>query len=105
MEDKNLNLDNPIFVVYINCEMSSSQHRDELFERCREAFNYENATFWFIISDVSKIECVWDGKSKDTKPELSELLNKINKRLDIISMESEEFRKEIRDLKLSDVFE
>lgn len=106
MEDKNLNLDNPIFVVYLNTENLSTSYKDEMIKSCQSAFSYGNATFWYICDNFSKIECVWKGRSFE-KMELSDLVEKINKRLNDISNSDslEELKTKIRDLKLEDILE
>lgn len=79
-----LNLKNPIFVIYLNIEGLSRQSAQELIEKTRRHLDiYNNITMWFIASNVTKIECVYDGFSKNRDSELSNLIEEINARIDI----------------------
>lgn len=63
-EKVELNLENPIFVNYINVDGLPRQYAEEALRSAVKAFNiYSNVTIWTIASNESKIECVYPGKS------------------------------------------
>jgi hypothetical protein len=98
-----LNLDNPIFVFYINVEGYSTERANEILKVCQKNYNiYENATVWIVASDVTKIECIYDGCVKNRKVELTELIKQINSRIEVISQSHnfEDFKINIRDWRI-----
>jgi hypothetical protein len=60
---------------------------------------------WIVPSDVSRIECVYDGSVKTRKAELSRLIEEINKRVDLLSNSKsfEDFKMNIRDWRLDNL--
>ena len=62
-----LNLENPIFVCYLDCENRSRQSAEELCLRAQRMFNlYSNITVWVLAADRTKVECIYGGsKSMD----------------------------------------
>lgn len=98
-----LDLDNPIFVFYINVEGMSRQRAEEILQVCQKNYDiYENITVWIVASNVTKIECVYDGSAKNRKMELTELIKQINSRIDVISQSHtfEDFKINIRDWRI-----
>lgn len=101
-----LDLNNPIFVFYINVEGLSRQQAAEVLENCSESYDiYENITVWIVASNVSKIECVYDGSAKNRKVELTELIKQINSRIEVISQSHtfEDFKINIRDWRIDNL--
>lgn len=99
-----LDLDNPIFSVYVNIAPLSRQKAEELLANIRDSMDiYENVTMWFIASDETKIECVYSGKR--TELNLDSLIESINERIDILSKSSnfEDFKINIRDWRLDNL--
>jgi len=103
-----LDLNNPIFVLYLNTENLSRQRAEELIQHARKGFdNYSNITVWIISSNVSKMECLYDGGLKNRKTELIELIKQINKRVDILSNSNsfDDFKMNIRDWRIEDLLD
>lgn len=98
-----LDLNNPIFVFYINVEGMTRQRSEELMHSLQENFDiYENITIWIVASSYTKIECVYDGSARNRKVELTELIKQINSRIDVISQSHtfEDFKINIRDWRI-----
>lgn len=107
-EKKELNLDNPIFVIYLKTDGLSVQRAEELLYRTHAQFDiYSNITIWIFASDKTLVECVYDGGIKNRTLELKNLINKINHRVDLLSKSSntEDFKMNIRDWRLEDILE
>lgn len=107
-EKKELNLDNPIFVIYLKTDGLSVQRAEELLYRTHVQFDiYSNITIWIFASDKTLVECVYDGGIKNRTLELKNLINKINHRVDLLSKSSntEDFKMNIRDWRLEDILE
>ncbi|HPZ24142.1 MAG TPA: hypothetical protein PLC25_04820 [Bacilli bacterium] len=105
-EKVKLDLNNPIFVMYLNTESLSRQRAEELIRTAHESFNiYSNITMWIVCSNVSKIECVYDGGLKSRKTELIDLIKQINKRVEILSDSNsfEDFKMNVRDWRIDDL--
>jgi hypothetical protein len=103
-----LNLNNPIFVFYINTEMMSRQHSAQYINSIRNSFDiYSNVTQWIVATETSptRIECVYDGNS--TNKGLRNLIKDINDRIDILSDSKsfEDFKISIRDWRLNEILE
>ena len=108
MEKIELNLNNPIFVTYLNVEGLSRQKAEEIIRSYENDFSkYSNITNWIVASDVSKIECIYDGKSGGRDLEISHLLKEINKRIDVLSNSKnfEDFKINIRNWRLNEIIE
>lgn len=98
-----LDLTNPIFVVYLNVQGMSMERIVEIIDQTKRTIDiYSNITMWLVPSDVSRIECVYDGSVKTRKKELSHLIEEINKRVDILSNSRtfEDFKMNIRDWRI-----
>jgi len=52
MEPIELNLDNPVFVVYLNVDGYTRQKAEELIQQYNRFLNYDNVTFWIITLRV-----------------------------------------------------
>ena len=65
MPDKiELDLDNPIFVAYVDVSNLSPEKANEYLIRTKGMFDvYKNITVWTIASDINQVECVYDGQS------------------------------------------
>ena len=107
MTDKiELDLDNPIFVAYFDVSNTSPQKAEEILLRSKKMFDiYKNITIWVVASDETKIECVYDGKSRVRDNEISELIGEINTRIDIMSQSHsfEDFKINIRDWRINEI--
>jgi hypothetical protein len=99
-----LNLNNPIFVFYINIA-SLSRQAHSYIEEVRNSFDiYSNITQWIISESPTRIDCIYDGKSTNNK--LVSLIKDINDRIEILSGSNsfEDFKINIRDWRLKDIY-
>lgn len=108
MEKIELNLDNPIFVFYLDVSNMSRQRVEEIILQHKTAFDiYSNITTWIIASDKTEVNCIFDGKYRNRDSELSELVKEINKRVEILSESKsfEDFKINIRNWRLSSIID
>jgi hypothetical protein len=103
-----LDLNNPIFAVYVDTKNISRSAAEENLQKKRQMFdNYSNITVWVIASDQTKIECVYDGRSRIREIELNDLIKEINTRIDIMSQSHsfEDFKINIRDWRINNIID
>ena len=101
-----LDLNNPIFVAYVDTKNLTRQAAEEHLYRSKKMFDvYKNITIWVIASNETKIECVFDGKGRNRDMEISDLVKEINTRIDIManSHSFDDFKINIRDWRLSEI--
>jgi len=101
-----LNLDNPIFAMYVNVDGLSRQQAHESIHSISNNFNiYDNVTMWIIASNVSKVECVYDGRPRIRKTELNDLIKEINTRIEVLSNSHsfDDFKINIRDWRIGNI--
>ena len=107
LEEKiELDLNNPIFVAYVNTSNLTRQAAEEHLHRTKKMFDvYKNITIWVIASDKTSIECVYDGQCRTRDMEISNLIKEINTRIDIManSHSFDDFKINIRDWRLSEI--
>ena len=101
IERKDIDLDNPIFVYYID---SRGHSRQSIRDHCDQVLNSfpRNITVWVVPSEQpSKIELVYDGRLQIKKlKELSKTINDMHS--DLESSETlGEFKSKIRDYLLN----
>lgn len=60
---KIINLDNPIFVYYVNLNNISRVRASSIIEEIRKEMNYSNISIWILPSNETKIEVLWKGNS------------------------------------------
>src|ERR1017187_2998309 len=82
-----LNLNNPIFTLYVNVGNLSRQRSEEILNQYIKLFSrYTNITVWVIASDnETKMECLYDGSLKNRNMEILHIAKEINSRVDILS--------------------
>jgi hypothetical protein len=100
-----LDLNNPIFVAYVDTKNLTRQAAEEHLYRSKKMFDvYKNITIWVIASNETKIECVYDGQFRNRDMEISDLVKEINTRIDIManSHSFDDFKINIRDWRLSE---
>jgi len=69
-----LNLEQPIFVFYLDVRGISPQRAKEQIADFIEHYKYDNITTWVIpVKDPSKVECIYKPNDK-----LKNLIDKIN---------------------------
>ena len=102
-EEKEINLDNPIFVYYLDSRSITRQRIEEEANQIDRVFP-KNVTLWIVPSEQpSKIECVYDGRLKLNKlKEVYSLVNEIHNELDNCQ-EFSEFKVKVRDLLLNSI--
>jgi len=101
-----LDLNNPIFAVYVDVSDKSRQSGYEYLAQIKDTFNvYKNVTMWIVASNETKIECVYDGQCRSRDMEISDLVKEINTRIDIMSNSHsfDDFKINIRDWRLSEL--
>ena len=101
-----LDLNNPIFTVYVDVSTKSRQAGYEYLAQVKSMFDvYKNATMWVIGSNETRIECVYDGQCRNRDMEISDLIKEINTRIDIMSNSHsfDDFKINIRDWRLSEL--
>ena len=101
-----LDLNNPIFVAYVDTKNLTRQAAEEHLYRSKKMFDvYKNITIWVIASNETKIECVYDGQFRNRDMEISDLVKEINTRIDIManSHSFDDFKINIRDWRLSEI--
>lgn len=97
---KEINLENPIFVFYANINGMSRQRAQEQLEHLNDTFKtITNITMWIVpVNNETKIECVWDPTlSKSNTRMMCDLESIIN------SENFDDFRTSIRDWKLKEL--
>ena len=106
MEKEELNLDNPIFVFYINVEGFSRQRAEEKINEVIKQFDiYKNAKIWVLPTNETKVECIYDGWGRNRDSELKDLISDINERIEILSNSHsfEDFKINIRDWRINNI--
>lgn len=107
MEKEEINLDNPIFVYYLNVDGMSHQSRDEYISKIQEFWSFQNIVTWIVPrrEGETKIECVYDGRIKDRGEELKELIEEINEKINTLSESGnfDDFKITIRDWRIKNL--
>jgi len=102
-----IDLDNPIFVYYINVDGLSSQRANELIGEVKDQWSYSNVVTWIVPrrEGETKIECVYDGRIRERSEELKELIEEINEKIDMMSKSSsfDDFKIIVRDWRLKNL--
>ncbi len=103
-KNQELDLNNPIFVVYVNVDGKSRQAGQEYLENTIKHFDvYKNATMWFVASKKDEVVCVYDGWGRIKDSELKDLIEEINTKIEIMSNSHsfDDFKINVRDWRLS----
>jgi hypothetical protein len=102
-EKKEIDLNNPIFVYYLDTRGASRARIEEIANQINRVFP-KNVTLWIVPSEQpSKIECVYDGRLKVNKlKEIHSFVSDIHNQLDS-SSDFSEFKTKIRDLLLNSI--
>lgn len=99
-----LDLNNPIFVFYLDVENYSQQSAQNYIENVRRNFDiYKNATMWFVAAKKSEVVCIYDGWGRVRDSELKDLIEEINTKIEIMSQSHsfEDFKINVRDWRLA----
>jgi len=107
MQKEEINLDNPIFVYYLNVDGMSNQSMDEYISKIHEFWSFQNIVTWIVPrrEGETKIECIYDGRIKERGDELKELIEEINEKIEILSESGnfDDFKIAIRDWRLKNL--
>jgi len=98
-----LDLNNPIFVFYLNVEGRTRQSTHEYIDSCKRHFDvYKNATIWFVASTKDEVVCIYDGWGRVRDSELKDLIEEINTKIEIMSQSHsfDDFKINVRDWRL-----
>jgi hypothetical protein len=100
-----LNLENPIFIFYINIDGMSAPKAKQQLEVLSEHLNYQNITKWIIPvqNTDTKVELIWQGSSyySSNPGNLEDVMNHLNDLVGIImSSSSESIREQLQYLQL-----
>ena len=98
-----LDLNKPIFVIYVNVKNLTSKNREEILKQAKEMFSvYSNITTWIISSDENKIDCIYDGRNRSRKKEISKLSSLLNEKVKMFN-NIDDLKLNIRDWKLDQI--
>lgn len=107
-----LNLDNPIFVVYLNVDGHTRQKAEELIKQYRRFLNYDNVTFWIMAVEdqKTKIELIWKGQKYEIPSNdnsVKTIKKSLTKLVDIISegLTDDVLKQKLRDFTLDQILE
>lgn len=107
MAKKEIDLDNPIFVYYLNVAGMTHQQVDEMTTKLNEVWSFDNVVTWIVPrrEGETKIECVYDGRIKERGAELLELVEELNEKIDILSGSNDfnDFRITVRDWRINNL--
>lgn len=106
MKKYEIDLKNPIFALYLDTRNVSSQSAERKIDQAKKAFSiYNNITVWVIAADRTEIVCIFDGNKNKRDNELSELIEELNNRIDILSNSRtyEDFKIKVRDWRLKSI--
>lgn len=110
-----LNLDNPIFVVYLNVDGMTPQKAQNVILNYKMSLKYDNCTFWVVaVTDQkTKFEMVWKGKiyetnsTFDSEKSIKFLKDKMSKIMDMLAdgISDEILKQKMRDFSLSQLID
>jgi len=109
-----LDLDNPIFVVYLNVDGLGHTHAHELIENYKKFLKYDNCTFWVVaVTDQkTKFEMIWKGQKYDTQSfdnvqAITQLNKRMSKLMELISEGTTDdvLKQKLRDFALDQILE
>ena len=108
-----LNLENPIFVVYLNVDGMSRPKAEEQIAVLSKYMSYENVTNWIlpIKNGDSRVELIWQGSKYSTNPGImnfnnfENLINRFNEVIEVISSGTNDasIKQQLRNLQLKKV--
>ena len=110
-----LNLENPIFVVYMSIDGMSPQKAEEQISDLSRYMSYENVTNWIlpIKNGDSRVELIWQGSKYSTNPGImnfnnfENLINRFNEVIEVISNGTEDatIKQQLRNLQLKRIID
>lgn len=95
-----LNLENPIFVYYLNTTGRSRQSIDHQLNYLNDYFsNIKNITMWIVPTErKSKIKCIYDGGTTSN-------FKKFRKEINDFISKNEDIKPALRKLILDDILD
>ncbi len=108
-----LNLENPIIVIYVNLDNMSPIEGNKIIENFKNHFDFSNVTSWIIpVTDQkTKIEIIWKGSKfsnieiDDQSKKIEHVHKKLNKILELISDGTSDavIKQKLRELSLNEI--
>ena len=100
-----INLNNPIFAYYFNCENMSRQSVEQALNQLNANFDrYTNITFWIVPANYTKIECVYNGQgSKYLISKIEDLLTEFSVQYPNNELSFSILKQELRNLIISEL--
>ena len=99
-----LNLENPIFVCYLDVKNLHSQRAHEMIHQAQRVFNmYSNITVWVLGADRTEIKCVYQNSNKTSDDYVDRFISNFDNFKDLIQKSPEEFKQKVRDILISDL--
>ena len=109
-----LDLDNPIFVVYLNVDGMNPTRAQDLIENYKKFLKYDNCTFWIVaVTDQkTKFDMIWKGQKYDTQSfdnvqTITQLNKRMSKLMELISEGTTDdvLKQKLRDFTLDQILE
>jgi hypothetical protein len=110
-EMSDLNLENPIFVIYVDITDLTRNQAKEKLESLRHQFSFDNVTTWIFADKINKVDVIWQGSKYSENPgvvnfnNFENLINRCNEVLEVISdgVSDTAIKQKLRDLQLKKV--
>jgi hypothetical protein len=107
-----LNLKNPIFILYIDVNGYSRMKAKESLEQLKNNFSYKNVTTWIMpIKGETKVELIWQGSKYSTNPGITNgsknLIKHVNEFIQVIidGSNDEDIKRNLRNLQINKIFD
>jgi len=110
-----LNLDNPVFVVYLNVEGMPRAVAQDLIQSYKAYLKYDNCTFWIVAvqDQQTKFEMIWKGQKYDTPPsedntnKIKFAYKRMSKLIELLSEGTSDdvLKQKLRDLTLTEILD
>jgi len=108
-----INLEQPIFAIYIDIDGLSAQKAQETLMMYNDYYGkITNVTFWIFPAKETKIELIWNGSKyklyKDIKDiNLQNLIKHVNEILEILAngTSDQDIKAQLRNLQLSKILD
>jgi hypothetical protein len=114
MNKEQLDLDNPIFVVYLNTERMGRQASEDLINYYQKSLNFKNCTFWIVPvqEQMTKFEIIWKGKDYENsnlnlEKSIEFLKERMSNMMDMIAdgMSDDVIKQKLRDFSLNQLID
>jgi hypothetical protein len=109
-----LNLENPIFLVYINVVEMSRLGAEQAIAKLKNNLTFDNATTWIMpVKSETKVELIWQGSKYSTNPGImnfnnfENLINRFNEVIEVISNGTDDasIKQQLRNLQLKKIID